>query len=166
VPEPDQPNRETRATQVVGDLVLLVALVIMLGMIFRPAMEVARLQGDVRYVSGEARRLYDAFERYHRTNGSYPNSYLEPPFDVDSLDPLRRRGYYTGQVTTKLIERRLDGYDSPDDRGPNQEYWIEMTLDRDPEIRFLIGRSDDAPSAGGSWVEGAFLVRDGVLEPL
>ena len=43
---------------------------------------------------------------------------------------------------------------------------LEMTLDRDPEIRLLVARSDDAPASGGSWVDGVFLVRGGVLKPL
>ena len=48
----------------------------------------------------------------------------------------------------------------------NDEFWLEMSLESDPSIRFLVVRSDDAPLGGGRWREGAFVYRDGELRPL
>lgn len=148
------------------DLVLLSAVVYMAVQVLVPAIGVANVRSDARIVSIEASRIYDALDRHYRIHGSFPeaggNSGLEP----DTLEPLRRRGYYRGFVTVKLRDRRIDAYESPDDRGGNQEFWLEMTLASDPRIRFLVARSDDAPSSGGLWRDGAFLLRNGTMERL
>jgi hypothetical protein len=83
---------------------------------------------------------------------------------VESLDPLRKRGYYRGSLTSHVLNHRVDAYDSPDDLGPNREFWIEMSLRSDPSVRVLVACSDDAPSSGGSWRDGVYVLRDGVLE--
>ena len=41
-----------------------------------------------------------------------------------------------------------------------------MTLKRDPGIRLVIARSDDAPIADGEWLDGAYLYRGGRLEKI
>ena len=79
---------------------------------------------------------------------------------------MTKRGYYRGLLLKRMRGNRADAYDSPDDQGRNREFWIEMTLAQDPSIRILIAKSDDAPLSGGRWVEGAFIYRDGDLEPL
>jgi hypothetical protein len=65
-----------------------------------------------------------------------------------------------------LFSTRPDGYDSPDDGGPNQEFWLEMTLQLDPGIRMVVANSNDAPLSGGDWLDGIYLYRDGVLSKL
>jgi hypothetical protein len=75
-------------------------------------------------------------------------------------------GYYDGRVASKLVGGQLDGYDSPDDAGLNQEFWVEMTLVYDPSIRFLVADSNDAPLGGGDYFDGIYLFRDGVLTPI
>jgi hypothetical protein len=140
--------------------------VFLLVQLLAPALHGAAVRADIRIVSTEARRLYSAFERYYEINRDFPNAYLPPSFELDSVEPLRRRGYYRGYVTVKLRGERFDAYDSPDDRGINQEFWLEMTLESDPEVRFLVARSNDAPLGGGEWREGAFIYKNGVLEPL
>jgi hypothetical protein len=96
----------------------------------------------------------------------FPNAWAEPGFDEVTLDPLRQGGHYAGLVNSKLLDGRIDAYDSPDETGENAEYWLEMTLARDPSIRFVVARSDDAPLGGGRWLDGAFIYRDGSLERL
>jgi len=159
-------TRRRRWPRLVLDLVVLAALAFMLTELLQPALREAAVRSDVKIVSTAARDLWDAFERYYEINQAYPNAYLPPKFELDTLEPLRRRGYYRGYVTVKLQEGRIDAYDSPDDRGINQEFWIEMTLKSDPTVRFLIARSNDAPLGGGEWREGVFIYRDGVLESL
>lgn len=119
----------------------------------------------LRVAEQEAHVLYDAFQRYHERNHQYPASHTDPRFDVATLDPLRKRGYYTGGIQHYLLGGRIDAYDSPDDRGPNREYWLEMTLADDPSIRILVARSDDAPLGRGEWRDGVFIYRQGRLEP-
>ena len=149
-----------------ADLALAAATVYMLGLIGAAAIESANKRAGIRIVSNEARSIYESLHRYYQRNRAYPNAYAEPGFELDTFEPLRRRGYYTGQVTQHLALGRIDAYDSPDDQGLNREFWIEMTLRQDPSIRFLVASSDDAPLGGGAWHDGAFIYRDGKLEPL
>lgn len=148
------------------DLVLLLALIGMLVPLGIRAAESAGVRADREFVDREARQLYRGFCDYYGRTGQFPNAYAEMRFDPDSLDPLRRRGYYYGPLTTRLLHERIDAYDSPDDRGLNQEFWVEMTLAADPAVRYVVARSDGAPLGGGSWLDGVYVLRDGRLERL
>ena len=148
------------------DLMILTGILATSWPVLKATTAKAGLEGEIRIVSKEARELYEAFERFYGFYRAYPNAYSEAAFAEDSLDPLSSRGYYRGSLPAQLRGQRIDAYDSPDDRGLNQEFWVEMTLERDPSVRFLVARSDDAPLASGEWVEGAFVFRDGELEPL
>jgi len=142
------------------------AIVVLLVMIGVHATHVASVESDLRIAVGEAQALSEAFGRYYSSHGAFPNAYADPRFECDTLEPLRRRGYYDGFITATLVEGRLDAYFSPDDRGLNQEYWLEMTLERDPSIRIVVARSDDAPLGSGEWLEGVYLYRHGSLEKI
>ena len=166
MPEEEKQRKKRRWPRALLDMIVFAALLFMLHQLLTPALHGAAVRSDVRIVSAEVRGLYESFEKYYEINRAYPNAYLPPSFELDTLEPLRRRGYYRGWVTVKLQNERIDAYDSPDDRGINQEFWLEMTLKSDPAIRFLIARSNDAPLGGGEWREGAFIYRDGVLESL
>jgi hypothetical protein len=92
---------------------------------------------------------------------------------IRTSTPVRRstpsrssRGYYHGAIDAFLLNGRVDGYDAPDDQGPDHEFWMEMTLASDPSVRILIARSDNAPSSRGTWIDGVFVWRDGKLEQL
>jgi hypothetical protein len=148
------------------DAVLAAITVLLLSHVLIVAFEVADRKATIRRVTAEAQTIYDAFALYYDRNGEFPDDADKSRFDRVSLDPLRRRGYYRGSIDYLLIDRKADGYDSPDDRGANQEFWLEMTLAGDPRVRLLVVRSDDAPLGGGQWRDGAFIVRKGQLEPL
>jgi hypothetical protein len=159
-------SRAWRVARGLFDLALLVAVVYVGCLLGSVALEAASRRAELRVVQSEARALYRAFQSYRQRNRGYPNSYTEPRFDLLTLDPLRRRGYYDGALPAHLVARRVDAYESPDDRSLNREFWLEMTFGRDRSIRVLIAQSDDAPLGGGIWLDGAFLYRDGKLEPL
>jgi hypothetical protein len=105
-------------------------------------------------------------QKYYERHASYPSSYTGQPFDLKTLDPLARRGYYRGPLLIKIRDGAIDAYGSPDDRGPNQEFWIEMSLASDPSVRVLVVKSDDAPMSGGSWLDGVYLLKNNSLESL
>jgi len=148
------------------DLILLLAWIAVAVPLAVIAVHSAEVRADREIVEREARRLYKGFSEFRARMGEYPNAYAEMRFEPDSLDPLRRRGYYDGPLTSKLLRQRVDAYDSPDDRGLNQEFWVEMTLASDPSIRYVVARSDGAPLGGGSWLDGVYVLRDGRLEQL
>jgi hypothetical protein len=93
----------------------------------------------------------------------YPYASNDPTFQLTTFEPLVSLGYYRGRLTEKLQNGKADAYDSPDDQGTNREFWLEFSLEKDPTVRFLIADSDDAPLAGGAYVDGVYLYRNGVL---
>ena len=148
------------------NLGLLGAILVLGTYALRGAVKSANLRADIKVVQPEAWRLYDAMQKYYERHASYPASYAGLSFDLETLDPLTRRGYYRGHLLTKLQGNAVDAYGSPDDRGPNQEFWIEMSLADDPSIRVLVVNSDDAPMGGGHWLNGVFLFKNDSLENL
>lgn len=161
---PDGPSKARRVGRAVLDGFLALTLCYMLVLIASAAVDAANARTELRVLTNEAKALYEAFGRYNKRNHGYPSTYTGSRFDVATLDPLRKRGYYRGSLTSHLLNHRVDAYDSPDDRGPNREFWVEMSLRSDPSVRILVARSDDAPMGGGTWREGVFVLRDGVLE--
>ena len=162
---PRRRGRLGRAARGAVDLVLLGGLLYVGSLLAGTALEEANRREQLRLLRAEAHALYTAFNQYYARNHGYPGSYVEPRFDLATLDPLRRRGYYQGQLQADLHRQRPDAYDSPDDSGPNQEFWLEMSLAADPAVRILVAKSDDAPLGGGEWLDGVFVYRDGALEP-
>ena len=117
-------------------------------------------------LTDNAKAIYVAFKRHHMDTSMYPYASQDPAFQLDSFEPLVSMGYYDGRLLPRLRGETADGYDSPDDNGVNQEFWLEVTLGYDNTIRFLISDSDDAPLAGGDYMDGIFLYRNGVLTRL
>jgi len=160
-------KRKSRRLALIGlDLFLFAGIVFVSYLIVASSARTANLRAEIQLVEQEASRLYEAFERYYERNKAYPNSHLEPRFGIYTLDPLSKRGYYRGHLLSRLLDSRVDGYDSPDDSGLNQEFWLEFSLASDPRVRFLIAKSDDAPLGAGAWCEGVFIYRGGDLEQL
>jgi hypothetical protein len=159
-------SRAERIWNAAFDVLLLSAVICMLSLIISPALHFSQVKADLRLVTAEAKALYGAFDAYFEQHRSYPNSFVRPSLRIDTLDPLRKRGYYRGHLTRFLLNHRIDAYGSPDDRGLNREFWVEMTLKNDPSIRFLVARSDDAPMGGGEWRDGVYVCRRGILERL
>jgi hypothetical protein len=85
------------------------------------------------------------------------------PFQLDSFEPLRGSGYYTGNLTSLLRNGRADAYDSPDDGGMNNEFWLLLTIESDFDVQFLVCNSDDTPLAGGTWLDGIYMHQNGKL---
>jgi hypothetical protein len=148
------------------DLTLLVAIVYLAHDALGRTVASSNRKADLTVVVKEARELYEAFDRYGEKNGIFPGTHAAPRFDPTTFDPLVRRGYYDGGIAPYLAGGRADGYGSPDERGSNREFWLELTLKSDPGVRLLVARSNDAPLGRGAWHDGVYLYRDGVLEPL
>lgn len=162
----DTSASESGSGRTLIDGVLVLGLLGVLLSIAWFAANTANLDSRRRVVEKEAKRLYSGLANYYDHNGEFPNSYAKPAFETETTEPLRSRGYYEGQVTAALVGGKIDAYESPDDKGLNQEFWLELTLREDPSTRYVVARSDDAPAAGGRWIDGVFVVRDGALEPL
>ena len=148
------------------ELLVVVAIIGILMAITIPLMQSAMLRAHVGTMAAGSRVLFNAFQQYFIDFNMYPNSSASPAFELDTFEPLISEDYYDGQILTKLSNEQADGFDSPDDEGINQEFWLEMTLAYDPTVRFLVADSDNAPLSGGDQMAGVFLYKNGVLHSL
>ena len=148
------------------ELLIVVAIIGILAAIAVPQLQSAMLRAHVSAVAAEARTVFTAFKLHYIDLDVYPYAQSSPTFNVVTFEPLRSLEYYDGKITAKLADGKADAYDSPDDQGENREFWLEMTLEADPTVRILVADSDDAPLSGGTYVDGVYLYRNGVLTPI
>jgi prepilin-type N-terminal cleavage/methylation domain-containing protein len=145
------------------ELLIVMATIAVLAAIAIPVMQQAILRANIASMTTDAKAIYVAFKQYYMDNSAYPD---DAALQLDTFEPLVGQGYYSGRVSTRLMDDQADGYDSPDDAGINQEFWIELTMKRDPTVRFLVADSDNSPLGGGDYYDGIFLYLNGVLTPL
>lgn len=148
---------------VVVDLVLVALTLVAAGGILRAGFDAANENAARRMSIEQAFGLYDAFALFEQRTGGFPAATGPTGFRLDSFDPLRRRGYYRGPLAQALAGGRADAYDSPDDRGIDQEFWLEMTLAGRSASRLIVCRTNDAPSGSGEWLDGVYLNERGRL---
>ncbi len=145
------------------ELLVAVVIIAILASVALAWYQKATVKAKIAAVTTEGKALHTAFNTFYADNHQYPNATSNPNFQLDSFDPLRSQGYYNGKVVELLNGASADAYDSPDDEGPNQEFWVQFTLEVDPTVQFVIASSDNAPLAGGAWLEGVFMFKNGEL---
>lgn len=144
------------------EVLVVFAVIASLVAIVIPMMKDALRRSHIRAGASNARTLFTAYKQYRIDYDYYPDT-----TNLGNFEPLRSTGYYrTGGFAVQLVNQQADGYDSPDDSGNNQEFWLEMTLNYDPTVRFLICDSDDAPLAGGDFFNGIYVFENGTLMQL
>lgn len=148
------------------EVLIVLAIIAVIVSIAIPGLHQARVRAEAGALAADAHALYSAFHQYYIDYGHYPNSTNSPSFDVTTFEPLRSGKYYRGTMTRSLLGGRADAYDSPDDMGQNQEFWLEVTLQLDPSIRFVIADSNDSPLGGGQWLDGIYMYKSGALQHL
>lgn len=109
------------------------------------------------------------FQSVHRTEESskifqvWSRATSSPAFNLVTFEPLQTLVGYQGSINDRLLNGQAENYDSPDDRGPNQEWWVQMTLAIDPRFQVLIAVSDNTPLLPGTWLQGVYSFEDGEL---
>ena len=126
-----------------------------------PEVHNAHIRAMAGAVIADARTIYTAFKQYQVDNSQYYGT-----LNLSTFEPLRSNNQYGGSVTRLLVNAQADAFDSPDDLGTDQEFWLEMTLSLDTDVRVLVADSNDAPLSGGVWLDGVFKFDNGVLIPL
>lgn len=145
------------------EVLIVLAILAVLSAMAIPGLNQARVRAEIGAVVGDGRALMTAFKTYYVDQGQYPNASNPPAFDLGTFTPLTTEKYYRGNVQQWLVGNRADAYDSPDDGGANQEFWLEMTLSLDSTVRFVVANSNDAPLGGGQWLDGVYVYRNGQL---
>ena len=145
------------------EMLIVMAIIFIIAAIAIPMLRATLLRSHISAAAADARVLHGAFKRHFVDMNAYPNAEDAPAFNLATFEPLIQLGYYQGRMFGRMMGDKADAYDSPDDLGLNQEFWIEMTLRYDPSIRFLVADSDNAPLGGGDYYDGIYLFRDGVL---
>jgi len=145
------------------ELLVVVAIIAVLMAITVPLMQAAMLRAHVGATASDARIIHAAFKQYFIDYDMYPNATDSPAFELASFEPLVSEGYYDGRIVSRLQDEQADAYDSPDDEGINQEFWVELTLAFDPTVRYLIADSDNAPLGAGDYMDGIFLYKNGTM---
>ena len=149
----------------VVELMITVALIAVLMTIAIPELIEARTRAEIRSTLSDLRSLHTAFKEYFIDHNEYPPNGASG-FNLINMNPLTSDGYYRGLITSRMLGGRADAYDAPDDLGTNQELWLEMTLKRDPTVRFLVADSDDSTLGGGVHYDGVYVFRNGVLQEI
>lgn len=139
------------------ELLIVVAIIGILAAVAVPYMLSYSKRGHYAVALSECKKVYTAFIDYYLENDKFPNATSNPAFQLTTFSPLD----YQGNIFSKLVGSKADAYDSPDDQGSNQEFWLRMTLAADPTVQFLISYSDNANLAPGQWLEGVFVFRNG-----
>ena len=140
------------------ELMIVIAIIAILAAIAIPNMLSYSKKADEAVVLSECKEVYNSFLNYYADNDKFPNASSSPTFQLDTFSPLD----YQGNIFSRLVNNQADNFDSPDDRGPNQEFWLRMTLAKDPSVQFVVAYSDNCDLESGVWLEGVFVYRDGV----
>ena len=151
-----QPQYEHGFTLI--ELMVVVAIVAILAAIALPLSQRYITKSHYTAALVECKEVYNAFMAFYADYGMFPNSTSSPSFNLATFSPLE----YDGGVADRMVNQQALRYDSPDDQGPNQEFYVRMTLARDPSVEFVIANSDDVDIEPGVWLSGVFVYRDGI----
>ena len=140
------------------EVMIVVAIIAVLAAIAVPLSQSYINKSHYTAALVECKELYNAFVAFYAGNDMFPNATSNPAFDLVTFSPLD----YNGQVTQRMANQRAERYDSPDDMGPNQEFWVRMVFARDPAVQFVVANSDNVDIEPGVQLNGVFVYRDGV----
>ena len=121
------------------------------------------IKANLASVVADGRILCQGLEEFYAIYYMYPNQTSNPAFNVVTFEPLRSLIKYQGSINSRLLNGQADAYGSPDDQGPNQEWWIQMTLLIDPSLQVVIAVSDNTPLLPGTWLQGVYTFENGAL---
>ena len=156
-------SRTAREGFTLAELMIVTVVVGLLAAIATPKFNEILVRAHVNSIVADGKLLYAGFQEFYADDYKYPNSTSNPFFNLVTFEPLRNMGYYQGNMLDRLDNNQADAYNSPDDQGPNQEFWVQVSVRLDPSYQIVIASSDNAPMGGGDWLEGVYTFKDGVL---
>ena len=145
------------------EMMIVTVIVALLAGIAAVEFRGVQVKAHVASVVADGRILYHGLEEFYSLHYGYPNSSSNPAFNLTTFEPLRTLSGYQGSINARLVNGQADAYDSPDDQGPNQEWWIQMTLLIDPSFQVVIAMSDNVALNPGVWMDGVYTFENGAL---
>lgn len=113
-------------------------------------------------LTADGRKIYDSMMAYYSDFGEFPS---EDSFDTESLDPLTDNGYLKSgsSITSRLQNDQLLLYIAPDVGGTDQQFFVVMRLESDPNI-IVAALHTNLVSEDGDWTDGVFVITADDLE--
>ena len=140
------------------ELMVVIAIVALLATIAVPTSKHYVTKSHYTAALVECKELYNAFIAFYAANDMFPNASSSPKFDLVTFSPLE----YEGTVTQRMVGQQAEVYDSPDDTGNNQEFYVRMVFAHDPSVQFVVAHSDNVDIEPGVRLNGVFIYRNGV----
>lgn len=137
------------------ELLIVVAIIGILAAIAIPSFLKYRKTSQITSISAECRTLQNQFELYYIGKNEYPES-----LNFSDFSPIP----FKGNMLRFLVNNQIDSYDSPDDEGNNQEYWLQVTFSEDPTIQFIVAHSNNVPLELGTMLNGNFRFDNGIRQ--
>ena len=137
-----------------------------------------REKSQKRAIISECRSLYRAFVIFYLEHEEYPYATEgEFLFNKETLFPLTNKSAMGGasfDIDIDTFLKKFDGakaekFESPDDMGTNQEFYLILPWVGDPNVKFVISASDNIEYAdgtsvdGGNWLDGVFITEGGAI---
>lgn len=173
------------------ELIVVTAIIGVLAAIAIPQYASYKRNAERASMLSDARSLYRAFVIYYLEYQEYPlatSGLEEHIFDKETFEPLTDASLMAGlpfdidieQFRDKLDGRKAEEFESPDDMGDNQEFYVILPWAKDPNIKFVVAASDgedpdnDGISNGvlyadgtvvdgGNWIDGVYITEGGTI---
>ncbi|PLX85344.1 MAG: hypothetical protein C0617_04530 [Desulfuromonas sp.] len=151
-----RPTRNRQRGFTLLELLIVVAIIGILASIAIPTFRTYREKAFIAGAIIEGRSIYNAFISFYLDEGWYPMKVSAPAFDLNTFSPLD----YNGTIFERLVGNKADAFDSPDDMGTNEEFWLRMTLSKVPDVQLVVAQSDDLDIDPGVWLDGVYIYRN------
>ena len=145
------------------ELMIVTIVMGLLASLTVPKFQEALVKAHVNSIVADGKLLYNGFQEFYALDYAYPNATSTPFFSLVTFEPLRTMGLIQGNMLERLNNGQADAFDSPDDQGPNQEFWVLLTARIDPSYQVVVASSDNDPLGGGAWLEGVYTFKDGQM---
>jgi len=154
------------------ELLIVIAIIGIIAAIAIPQFNSYREKSVRASIVADCGALFRGFTVYYLEYDYYP---LKDEFQlgpVNTFKPLSDKAALDMDLGLELNVARLqkqmqggkaDTYDSPDDLGWNQEFYLTLSWIKDSSLRFVVAEANDVLDAdgnlvdGGNWLSGVFM---------
>lgn len=170
------------------ELIIVVSIIGILSAIAIPQYNNYRTKTERAVIVSDCNAVFRGFVVYYIENSGYPLQGADPEglgrtFVPATFAPLTNTSLMGMDIGLEVnVKKLLDrvvvaqiAFDSPDDIGLNEEFYVVMPWKADPNVKFIVASADDVKdkngnfmdplpdNSGGNWLDGVYMARNGVL---